>query len=280
MSTADGGSGCDKRRSDLRVMPTTAEDALGAYDELIRPARRAFAASRGIRGMTSPGTDARTMAAFLLHFSALSIPITKPVEGWIHAAAERCTLLGLSDLGRALATHSKAEAGHHQYHIDDFDAMLSVWNGRWSPVVRADRMTTIGITRGGKRYCEIHEANISGNEPFCQLSIEYEIELLPVELGPPFVQNCVRLLGPDILQCMTFVTSHVEFDVGHTKFNARFLGNLMRDDPRRLPALVAAGAAVLAAFGDHLTECWDRGVSLASCTDMAAVPYSIDPGLR
>jgi hypothetical protein len=280
MSKAGGGPGCDRRPTDLGATPIAAEDVLGAYDELIRPARRDFAASRGIRGMTSPGTDARTMAAFLLHFSALSIPITKPVEGWIQAAADRCTVLGLSDLGRALAAHSKAEAGHHQYHIDDFGAMLSVWNDRWAPAVRADRMTTIGITRGGKRYCEIHEVNIRGNEPFCQLSIEYEIELLPVEFGPPFLQNCVRLLGPDILQCMTFVTSHVEFDVGHTKFNAHCLGSLMRDDPRRLPALVAAGAAVLAAFGDHLTECWDRGVALASSTDIAAVPYSMDPGLR
>ncbi len=259
---------------------TTAEGTLGAYDELIRPARRLFAASRGVRGMTSPHTDARTMAAFLLHFSALSIPITKPVEGWIRAAAERCTVLGLSDLGRALATHSKAEAGHHQYHIDDFDALLAAWNDRWSPVIRADQITAIGITRGGERYCDIHDANIRGNEPFCQVSIEYEIELLPVELGPPFVQNCVRLLGPEILQCMTFVTSHVEFDVGHTKFNARCLGALMRDDPRRTPALVAAGAGVLAAFGDHLTECWDRGISLANSTEMGTAPQSIVSGLR
>ena len=264
----------------LSVTPITADDALGAYDELIGPARRQFAASPGVRGMTSPGTDARTMAAFLLHFSALSIPITKPVEGWIHGAAERCTDLGLSDLGRALATHSKAEAGHHQYHIDDFDAMLSLWNGRWSPVIRADRVTAVAITQGGKRYCEIHEANIRGNEPFCQLAIEYEIELLPVELGPPFIENCVRLLGPEILQCMTFVTSHVEFDVGHTKFNAHFLGAFMRDDPRRMPVLVAAGAAALAAFGDHLTECWDRGVSLVSSTETDAAPSLIDPGSR
>ena len=119
------------------------------------------------------------------------------------------------------------------------------------------------MTGGGKRYCAIHEENIRGDTPFCQLAIEYEIELLPVELGPAFVQNCVRILGPDILRCMTFVTSHVEFDVGHTKFNAHFLGKLLAEDPTRLISLATAGSAVLGAFADHLAECWRLGVSLA-----------------
>ena len=58
---------------------------------------------------------------------------------------------------------------------------------------------------------------------------------------------------------MTFVTSHIELDVAHTKFNAHFLSRLIDDDPLRLPLLVAAGAAALGAFADHLTECWDSG---------------------
>ena len=53
--------------------------------------------------MTSPDTDARTMAAFLLHFSALSIPITKPVAGWILAAAERYTALGWNRCAHGLS---------------------------------------------------------------------------------------------------------------------------------------------------------------------------------
>ena len=196
--------------------------------------------------------------------AALSVPITEPVEGWIRRAGECCTAVGLRDLGRAFQSHSKAEAGHHQYHIDDFAAMVSLWNSRWSPLVRPEMIIGIGLTRGGERYCQIHEDNICGSTPFCQLAIEYEIELLPVELGPPFLQNCVRLLGQDILRCMTFVTSHVEFDVGHTKFNAHFLGNLIAGEPQRVAPLAEAGAKVLEAFADHLTECWDLGVSLAN----------------
>lgn len=237
--------------------------ALREYDGRIRAARDRFAVGRGIRGMTSSDTDARTMAAFLLHFSALSVPITEPVEGWIRRAGDRCTVIGLPELGKALQTHSKAEAGHQQYHIDDFASMVSLWNETWPPAIRPDQITDIGMTQGGRQYCQIHEDNITGDQPYCQLAIEYEIELLPVENGPPFVQNCVRLLGQDILRCMTFVTSHIEFDVGHTKFNAHFLGNLIAQDPARVVPLANAGAAVLDAFGEHLTECWDFALRLA-----------------
>jgi hypothetical protein len=244
-------------------IPNSLKPALADYDERISPARERFAASRGVQGMISPHADARTMAAFLLHFSALSVAITEPVEGWIRRAGERCHDHGLFDLGRALQKHAEAEAGHHLYHRNDFDALVLLWNQRWHPTIGADEISTLKLTHGGERYCALHEANIRGAEPYCQLAIEYEIELLPVELGPPFVRNCIRLLEPDILKCMTFVTSHIEFDVGHTAFNAHFLDNLIRDDPRRLPPLLAAGAAALDAFGDHLTECWELGVSLA-----------------
>jgi hypothetical protein len=175
---------------------------------------------------------------------------------------ERCTAEGLHDLGRALRTHAQAEAGHHLYHRQDLDALVALWNRRWHPAIEAADITGHTVTPGVRRYCHLHEENISGSEPFCQVAIEYEIELLPVELGPPFVQNCVRLLGADILTCMTFVTSHIKFDVGHTKFNAHFLTTLIDDDLGRLPSLAAAGGAALDAFADHLTECWQLGVAL------------------
>ena len=112
------------------------------------------------------------MAAFLLHFSALSIPITEPVEGWIRRAGERCSDEGLHDVGRALQKHAEAEAGHHLYHRDDFDTLVLLWNQRWRPTIRAADITALTVTRGGARYCALHEANIRGSEPYCQLAIE------------------------------------------------------------------------------------------------------------
>jgi len=146
-----------------------APSALAEYDDLIRPARERFAATRGVQEMTSQHADARTMAAFLLHFSALSVPITEPVEGWIRRTGERCNDGGLYELGRALQKHSEAEAGHHLYHRDDFDALVLLWNQHWHPTILAAEITAPKVTHGGERYSDLHEANIRGSEPFCQL---------------------------------------------------------------------------------------------------------------
>jgi hypothetical protein len=213
--------------------------------------------------MVSPDTETRTMASFLLHFSALSVPVTEPVEGWIRRAGERCEGLGLREIGSALRSHSKAEAGHHQYHIDDFVNLVRFWHRRWGLQVDSNAIRTHGVTSGGERYSRIHEETIAGPTPYCQFAIEYEIEQLPLQYGQRFVENCVRLLGREILECMSFATSHIEFDVGHTKFNAHFLGRMIADSADRLAPLVKAGAAALDAFGEHLTECMALAESFA-----------------
>jgi hypothetical protein len=71
-------------------------------------------------------------------------------------------------------------------------------------------------------------------------------------------------LGCEILECMSFATSHIEFDVGHTKFNAHFLGRMIVESPVRLAALVKVGAEALDAFGEHLSECMILAESFGS----------------
>lgn len=242
----------------------SAHRALREYQQLIGVARQRFAASRGIQAMISPETDARTMAAFLLHFSALSIPLTEPVEGWIRRAGERCVALGWVDLGDALKRHSISEAGHDRYHKDDVVNLIQFWNSRWMPTIGLDAVSLHGLTSGGERYRQLHEDTLASSTPYCQLAIEYEIELLPIHYGPRFVDNCVALLGKDILHCMSFATSHIEFDIGHSKFNAHFLNRMLTEWPVRLAPAAQAGAAALDAFGDHLTECFTLAESLAS----------------
>jgi hypothetical protein len=241
----------------------TPDVALAQYDDAVGAARDLFRLNTGVVGITSHDTTERAMAAFLVHYSALSVPITEPVEGWLRRAGERCIALGWPALGRALTAHAVAEAGHHLYHVADCRSLIALWNRRWRPALHVDDIARLTMTPGGARYCALHEANIASDRPFCQLAIEYEIERLPVELGPRFIENCVRLFGDEILQSLTFVTSHVEFDVGHTKFNAHFLGNLIAENPARLESLVTAGAGALDAFGQHLDDCWQLGLELA-----------------
>jgi hypothetical protein len=89
------------------------------------------------------------------------------------------------------------------------------------------------------------------------VALEYEIEMLPVRYGPGMVAAWVGRLGRDVLEGLSFITEHIELDVGHTKFNARQLERVLARDPATLPALVTAGTDILEAYGRFLSECLD-----------------------
>jgi hypothetical protein len=54
---------------------------------------------------------------------------------------------------------------------------------------------------------------------------------------------------------MSFVTEHIDLDIGHTHFNAQQLSKLIDLLPEGLPSLVAAGEAALDAYAQFLTDC-------------------------
>jgi hypothetical protein len=97
--------------------------------------------------------------------------------------------------------------------------------------------------------------NIAGDTPYAQIAIEYEIEQLPLRYGGLFVSRCLELFGPEILPSLSFVTEHIDLDIGHTQFNAQELAKLIDRVPESLPALVAAGSAALDAYAQFLTDC-------------------------
>ena len=63
------------------------------------------------------------------------------------------------------------------------------------------------------------------------------------------------MLGGDILPCLSFVTQHIYWDVGHTNFNARVIAKLIDLDPSSMPALVSAGTTALDAYAQFLGDC-------------------------
>src|SRR5262249_10498907 len=92
-----------------------------------------------------------------------------------------------------------------------------------------------------------------------QLAIEFEIEMLSVAYGPKLIERCTTLLGADILEALSFLSDHVELDVGHTHFNRLQLSNMLDKNPPFLSHLVSAGAAALDAYAMFLEDCLDLG---------------------
>jgi Acetyltransferase (GNAT) domain len=239
-----------------RTLNVNATPSLERYNQLLRPARERFEASPGLNTIRS-NNDPRLLEAFLLYFSAIGAQMTEPVESWIRRAASRCAALGFADLAAALDRHAKAEAGHHLMMIADLRSLAAHWNTRHRPPVDADELLRTVPSYGASRYCMVHEENIAGDTPYAQIAIEYEIEQLPLRYGGFFVARCLEIFGPEILSSISFVTEHIDLDIGHTHFNAQQLSKLIDLHPESLPSLVAAGGAALDAYAQFLTDCFE-----------------------
>ena len=228
--------------------------SLDRYNQLLGPARERFELSIGLNAVRS-NDDPRFLEAFLLHFCAIGAQMTEPVESWIRRAASRCASLGISYLAEALTQHAQAEAGHHLMLIGDLRSLARHWNSRQEPPVDAEELLHMPPSLGATRYCLVHEENIAGDSPYAQIAIEYEIEQLPLHYGGIFVARCLEIFGPGILSSLSFVTEHIDLDIGHTKFNAQQLSKLIEQVPESLTPLVAAGSAALDAYAQFLTDC-------------------------
>jgi hypothetical protein len=232
---------------------------LTQYDAGVEHARADFARQSGLDHLLGPDVDPVELEAFLIHFCSLGVALTEPVEGWLVRSGERCTAVGMNELGCALLSHSKAESGHHLMMIRDTHALVDRWNARRRPALDATQLLNCTPTGGGQMYRQLHEDTIVSDAPFAQIAIEYEIEQLPVAYGERLIQQCVRVLGEDILGCLSFVDEHVTLDVGHTKFNLRQLERVLDDHPEFVAPLVDAGSRALRAYSSFLRECVERG---------------------
>jgi hypothetical protein len=236
---------------------------LDAYEYKLVQVRSAFDTHPAIRRLLGADLTAEVLLGFLLHFSALGIGMTEPVEGWIERAGLRCGEMGLAMLSQALVSHARHEAGHHRMMMDDTKRLVDRWNARRSPQLEADTLFALGPTPAVRTYQYLHEDVIAGLSPYGQLAIEYEIEMLSVRIGPRLVRQCRELLGDDILSSMSFIDEHVKLDQGHTHFNCRQLGHLLSVHPDFLEPLVQAGTLALNAYSAFLAECLFKGSELA-----------------
>jgi hypothetical protein len=192
----------------------------------------------------------------MLRYNAHGIHMTHDVERWISTAGERCGELGMDRLGKALKSHSRAEAGHDLMMVADTHAIANWWHGRYGDPVDADDLLATPPLTSTNFYAKLHEQVIAGPTPFAQLAIEYEIERLSITVGPALVVNCRRVFGPDT-SCYSFLAEHVELDAGHTAFNQRQLDGVLTEFPDRLNLMIETGRAALASYAAFMAECLD-----------------------
>jgi hypothetical protein len=228
---------------------------LYCYETGLESSRKRFAEDSGIAVLLAQDIDPLLLEQFFIHFCSRAVALTEPVEEWLIRSGKRCEEVGFVELGRALRSHAKAESGHHLMMIRDTHALAARWNARRTPLLDAERLLSRPPTPGGQMYQKLHEDTIASNTPSAQIAIEYEIELLPVKYGPQLIEQCKRLLGADILACLSFIDKHIVLDVGHTQFNTRQLERVLDDHPECVEPFVRAGSQVLRAYATFMHDC-------------------------
>jgi hypothetical protein len=225
------------------------------YEPQLAGARQLLESDPTITTLLDPAIDPAVLERFLIQFSALGVQITEPVDGWIRRAGERCVALGLADLGQSLITHSKHEAGHHLMLIDDTRLLAARWNERRLPALDADALIAQAATPAMGDYMRLHEETIAGELPYGQVAIELEIERMSTTFGPRLMQQCRRVLAPELLAGLSFIKEHVAVDVGHTALNEKLMGRLLLLRPDAAARLSAIGSEALRIYVRFFGEC-------------------------
>ncbi len=225
------------------------------YDPLVAAARRRYVTGRGHRAMTDPAARPEVLDRFLIEFCAQGVHMTRPVDDWITRAGARCIELGMGELGAALQRHAVHEAGHHSMMIDDTRMLVAAWNQDGRRPLDADELLARDPSPGVQQYVELHERTIDSANPWGQLAIEYEIELLSITSGPVLIGNVAAVCGADRVQSLSFLTDHIAVDEGHTVFNRRQLNQVLAERPALAVPLAAAGSAALDAHARFIDDC-------------------------
>lgn len=226
------------------------------YEPRIARARAMVGEARIVERLLAPDIDARLLLRFLIEYCAHGVGVTEPVDGWITRAGQACARQpGLQALGEALAAHARHEAGHHVMFIEDTRKLVARWNAAGHPALDADALLARPPTVAMRRYTELHEATIAGELPAAQVAIELEIERLSVVLLPDLLAQFRRVLGDDVLDGLSFLTSHAELDVGHTHLNTRLMETLLAARPEAAGDLARVGGEAMFIYLAFFDEC-------------------------
>ncbi|MBI4375427.1 MAG: hypothetical protein HY549_03160 [Elusimicrobia bacterium] len=231
-----------------------AGSGLRLYDRRLKASRHDMG-KRLDRLYASCGTD--RLPGFLIQFSAIGATLVKRVPEWIERARQACRQRCLEIPGPASICDPEEERGHDQWYRHDLEALIR----RFAPSSK-DRIEEIiaDASRASciAQYVRVNEGAITGPFPLEWFSIQYEIELLSLALGPRFIAHTVRELGPEILTCLSFVSGHGGADIEHARENVGLMNRLLESWPGKVESFVRVGQDALESYIRYFEESLER----------------------
>jgi hypothetical protein len=225
------------------------------YGPRVQPFRLALSQNQVWRFLDMP--DALILELFLIEYCSLGVAMTAPVEGWIRRAGERCQELGFAKVGAFLVSHANQEKDHHLAFVDDTRWLVDQWNAKHDRQLNADELLSQPLTDGVLNYRALHEAIISGDAPYGQLAIEFEIERLSITYGAAAMTKIARVLGPNAIKGLRFLENRVKEGSWHTSMIEYQLNQLLHDIPIALSVFTETARMALKTYGEYLGDCLD-----------------------
>lgn len=225
------------------------------YEPHVRAAREAVQNNPTLKKLGDPSVNPALMERFMIQYCAHGIKMTRPVEGWIRRAGERCNAVGLTEVGRQLSLHAKHEADHDKMFVEDVENLVKHWNAHFSPKLDAAALMAEPAYPSTQDYIRIHEDTIASDMPAGQVAIEYEIENLSLVMVGPLLANLERVCGREVLEMQTFLKEHNELDVGHTELNGKMMEKLLQIRPEKAQELARTGSEVLGIYMRFMADC-------------------------
>jgi N-acetylglutamate synthase-like GNAT family acetyltransferase len=230
-------------------------EAFDRYEALLTPHREAFAGRPALAFRDGSAPDPALLHLFLIYYSAFGISMTRPVESWISRAGEQCRRRGFDELGNTLIAHATHEAAHHKLMIADLWALVERWNAHSDAKIDPVTLGQKKLPESVRKYHDLHEEIITGNTPFAQIALEYEIEALSVRHGSRLVTIADKTIHDNNGGGLSFLREHAALDTAHTQLNRRQIVQLLGEHPSCLKELANTGARALAIYGQFIDEC-------------------------
>lgn len=224
-----------------------------AYNQVVHQERTKFIQRRGLQFFTAE-TDPKKIHAFMILWTAYSVKMTEQVEAWIKRAGESTVKKGLKEIGSHLNRHAEHEAGHDQMLVEDLKALVQLWNKNYQGSMSVEEVLGMPTPKATQAYIDLHEEVIQGQNPYCQVAIEYEIERLSIGFGPKMIENVMFSLGSESEKGLSFLEHHVVLDQGHTKFNMMLMEKTITSGGT-VKALADIGVRALQVYGEFLDQC-------------------------
>ena len=223
------------------------------YGPQVQPFRLALSQNPVWRFLDMP--DPLVLELFLIEYCALGVAMTEPVEAWIRRAGERCQELGFAEVGAFLISHANEENDHHLSFVDDTRWLVSQWNTKHDQQLNAEGLLSQPLTDGVRNYRALHETVISGDAPYCQLAIEFEIERLSITYGAAAITKIARVLGPEAIKGLRFLENRVKEGTRHTSMLECQLNQLLHNIPMALSVITETSRMALKTYGEYLSDC-------------------------